>query len=376
MDQFAAIRAQADELRREAGVADALQAIEVVRACALHLELEIRLVPPDDDELEGAHGILCREFGHILVRDDLPEDELAEVVAHEIGHFRVHNGTERGCFPRSDGHGGDPSQRIETYGIKERREAQANSFGRELVLPRALAARLFRQGRRAAGIAVDLGVRRATAYQQLADGLLLPEVARSVEPPAADGRPCEGSQQRAVDHRGTPFLVRAGPGTGKTKTLTARVLSLLAEGVPAERILALTFSNKAAQELSGRVTRALGSDAVNIWAGTFHAFGLDTIRKHHALFGVSEDPRIVDASEGVALLEDALTGLDLVHYLNLFEPALALRDVLRGVSRAKDELWTPERYMQAAGLVPVSCRSLISLCHPGFECERADAAQI
>lgn len=348
MDQFEAIRAQADELRREVGVADALRAIDVVRTCAGHLDLEIRLVPPHDDELEGAHGILCREFGHILVRDDLAEDELAEVLAHEIGHFRVHNGTERGCFPRSDGHGGDPSQRIETYGIKERREAQANSFGRELVLPRALAARLFLGGRRAAGIAADLGVRHATAYQQLADGLLLPEVPRSVEPPAADARACDGSQQRAVDHRGTPFLVRAGPGTGKTRTLTARVLSLLAEGVPAEKILALTFSNKAARELSGRVTRALGSDAVNIWAGTFHAFGLDTIRKHHSLFGVSEDPRIVDASEGVALLEDALTGLDLVYYLNLFEPALALRDLLRGISRAKDELWTPEQYMEAA----------------------------
>ena len=348
MDQFATIRGQASALRLESGVTDSMRAIEVVRGCAAHLGLEIRPVPPDDDELEGAHGILCRDFGHILVRDDMPEGELAAVVAHEIGHFKVHNGVERGCYPRAGAQGGDPSQRIETYGIKERREAQANSFGRELVLPRTLARELFQAGRRAAGIAADLGVPYPTTLQQLADGVLLPEVVPAPEAPPVDDRPCDPSQQRAVDHRGAPFLLRAGPGTGKTKTLTARVLSLLSEGVPPERILALTFSNRAARELTGRVTRALGSDSINIWTGTFHAFGLDTIRKHHALFGVPEDPRIVDASEGVALLEDALTGLDLKHYLNLFEPALALRDILRGIARAKDELWTPDRYLEAA----------------------------
>ena len=128
MDQFAAIRAQAVALRAEAGIATTHKAIDVVRGCAAHLELELRLVPPDEDELEGAHGILCREFGQILVRDDLAEEHLAEVVAHEIGHFRVHNGTERGCYPRSDVQAGYPIQRIETYGIKERREAQPTAL--------------------------------------------------------------------------------------------------------------------------------------------------------------------------------------------------------------------------------------------------------
>lgn len=348
MDQFAVIRAKARALREEAEVADSLTAIEVVRRVAAHRGLDIRAHPPDYHELEGAHGVLDRGFGQILVRNNLGDDELAEVVAHEIGHFCVHEGSERGYYPRANSVGGDPSQRIETYGIKERREAQANSFGRELILPRPLARRLFTAGMSAARISTVLNVRYELTLQQLADGLLLPDLA--VEPPKPDAAPdpCNDSQQRAVSHRGTPFLVRAGPGTGKTKTLTARIVELIQEGIPAENILALTFSNKAARELSERVQRAAGPSAVNIWTGTFHAFGLDTIRKHHNLFGVSNDPKVVDASESVAMLEEALPALDLQYYLNLFEPALALRDILRAISRAKDEMWTPERYFQSA----------------------------
>lgn len=348
MDAFALIRARARELREAAGVADTQTAAEVVRAVAAERGLEIRPLPPDDDELEGSHGLLCREFAQILLRNDLPANELSEIIAHEIGHFAVHEGAERGVYPRTEDGGSDPSQRIETYGIKERREGQANSFARELVLPRSLARRLFEKGCSAHDIANSLEVRYETVLQQLADGVLLPELAAAEDGAAAVDTPCNPSQQRAVDHRGSPFLTGAGPGTGKTKTLTARVLSLLAEGVPADRILALTFSNRAARELSERVQRAAGDGAINIWAGTFHAFGLDTIRKHHALFGVSSDPRVIDPTGSVAMLEEALPALDLTHYLNLFEPAIALRDLLRGISRAKDELWASDQYLAAA----------------------------
>lgn len=348
MDQFAAIRAQARAIRSDAGLSDDLSAIAIAREAAAHLKLTLRPLASDHHELEGAHGALDRQFKQILVRQDLPDAELAEVIAHEIGHFVVHQGSEKGYYPRLETNGGDPSQRIETYGIKERREAQANSFGRELILPRPLAKRLFMEGQTASQISSALNIRYETTLQQLADGVLLPDVA----PPAAEAGgppdPCNASQDRAVRHRGTPFLLRAGPGTGKTKTLSSRIVSLLDDKVPADKILALTFSNKAALELSERVQRVAGPSAVNIWTGTFHAFGLDTIRKHHALFEVSDDPEIVDNSESVARLEEALPALDLVHYLNLLEPALALRDILRAIARAKDELWGPEEYAQAA----------------------------
>ncbi|MER9559460.1 ATP-dependent helicase [Mesorhizobium sp. M0323] len=348
MDKFAAIRTLARALRQEAGLSDTLTAIEVARGAARHLGLTIRAHDPDYRELEGAHGALDRQFKFIFVRNDLPEDELAEVIAHEIGHYKVHIGSEKGYYPRSETNGGDPSQRIETYGIKERREAQANSFGRELVLPRPLAKRLFVEGMTATLISTGLKLRYETTLQQLADGLLLPDVQAAEAKPNASDNACNPSQRRAVDHREKPFLLRAGPGTGKTKTLTARIVSLIKDKVPAEKILALTFSNKAALELTERVQRAAGTGAVNVWTGTFHAFGLDTIRKHHALFGVTDDPKAVDASEGVAMLEEALPALELKHYLNLYEPALVLRDILRAIARAKDELWSWTDYAHAA----------------------------
>lgn len=347
MDEFSTVRKSAADLRSALPVDDLVDAPTLVRQAAGLRGLRLRPLAADDGELEGAHGLLDRKFKHILYRDDLPEDEMAQVVAHEIGHFEIHDGPEAGFYPRRHLNGGDPSQRIETYGIKERRERQANSFAREFVLPRALARRLFLEGRRASEIATLLKVPYETTLQQLADGLLLPDIAPVSKAPSVE-YPCNDAQRGAVIHRGAPYLLGAGPGTGKTKTLVSRILDLLADNIKASKILALTFSNKAALELSERVQTAAGQQAVNIWTGTFHAFGLDTIRKHHGLFNVSADPRIVDASEGVAMLENALPALEIEHYMNLFEPALALRDILRAISRAKDELCTPERYAELA----------------------------
>lgn len=347
MDGFAAVRAKAIALRREVGVDDSVAAPDLVVHAGRQLGLTLRSVPAADPEIAGAHGLLDRQFREVLYRDDLADDQKAEVIAHEIGHFRVHDGPEAGFYPRIELNGGDPSQRIETYGIKERREAQANVFAREFILPRSLARRLFLEGRRATQIARDLKVPYDTTLQQLADGLLLPNVPLIEEEPRAP-EPLNSAQLQAVKHRGSPYLLGAGPGTGKTKTLVARIADLLADGVPASKVLALTFSNKAALELAERVHAIVGGDAINIWTGTFHAFGLDTIRKHHQLFGVSADPKVVDNSAAVEMLEDALPALDIRHYLNLLEPELALRDIVRAIARAKDELCSPQRYAELA----------------------------
>lgn len=348
MDQFAAIRRLAHTLRMAAGIDDSRAALDAVKEAAKSLKLIIRPLQPSHVELEGAHGLLDRQFMSILVRNDLQDDALAEVIAHEIGHFEVHDGPERGYYPRAEVNGGDPNQRIETYGIKERREAQANAFGRELILPRPLARRLFMGGKTASDISRDLRVPYETTLQQLADGVLLPDVAPIEKDTENSDATYDDSQNRAAMHRGKPFLLRAGPGTGKTKTLTARIVSLINDGVLPSSILALTFSNRAALELSERIQKAVGPKAVNVWTGTFHAFGLDTIRKHHVLFDLPSDPRVVDASEAVAMLEDVLPALDLQYFLNLLEPALALRDILKAIARAKDELWSWEAYRRAA----------------------------
>ena len=347
MAGFETVRIAAAALRSLLGDADRIDAPTLVRAAARVRGITIRAVPADDVELEGALGLLDRRFGEILHSAALTEEMMAEVVAHELGHLELHDGPEAGFRQPSAEEGDDAARRIETYGIKERREAQANAFSREFLLPRASARRQFVEGGTASGIAARLKVRYETVLQQLADGILLPDVPQKPVG-TSEPRPLNASQRRAACHRGTPFLLNAGPGTGKTRTLVSRISGLLAEGVPAGEILALTFSNKAAQELATRVDDEVPGAAVNLWTGTFHAFGLETIRKQHSLFGLGPDPAVIDATRAVEMLEEELPALDLVHHVNLIEPAMALRDLLRAISRAKDELRSPDDYRRLA----------------------------
>ena len=75
-----------------------------------------------------------------------------------------------------------------------------------------------------------------------------------------------------------------------------------------------------------------------MWIGTFHAFGLDIVRRFHDRLALPPDPRLIDRTEAIELLEDEFPRLDLKHYRNLWDPALDLSDMLSAISRAKDEV--------------------------------------
>jgi superfamily I DNA/RNA helicase len=134
------------------------------------------------------------------------------------------------------------------------------------------------------------------------------------------------------------FQLQAGPGTGKTRTLVRRIEGLLADGVDPTTILVLTFSNKAANELGERIAASNPVAAAAMWIGTFHAFGLDIVRRFHDRLALPADPRLIDRTEAIELLEDEFPRLDLKHYRNLWDPALDLSDMLSAISRAKDEV--------------------------------------
>src|SRR6266536_4674027 len=87
-------------------------------------------------------------------------------------------------------------------------------------------------------------------------------------------------QRAAVTAPPGPALVIAGAGAGKTRSLVYRVAYLLEQGIPADRILLLTFTNKAAREMMRRVGELLGSDLAELWGGTFHSIGHRFLRRH------------------------------------------------------------------------------------------------
>src|SRR5579872_652344 len=96
-------------------------------------------------------------------------------------------------------------------------------------------------------------------------------------------------QHAAVTAPPGPALVIAGAGSGKTRTLTYRVGFLLEQGIPADRILLLTFTNKAAREMMRRVAALLGQELPSLWGGTFHAIGARILRSHAESLGWQRD---------------------------------------------------------------------------------------
>lgn len=275
--------------------------------------------------------------------------EQAFLVAHEIGHVELGDDPEGESASTIDpARAAEPSpvgiDRVIDYGRRQRREVQMDLFARELLLPRNVVRALHvDRGLSASEIAARLGAPFEVVAQQLFDALLLPPVPPT---PAATHveRPLNPLQAAAAAHRGEAYLLEAGPGTGKTQTLIARVEGLLEEGIDPRRILLLTFSNKAAGEMAERIARKRPEAAAAMWIGTFHAFGLDIIRRFHAELGLPKDPRMMDRTEAVELLEEEFPRLRLVHYRNLYDPTQIIADMLAAVSRAKDEVVNAETY--------------------------------
>ncbi|OEZ83249.1 ATP-dependent DNA helicase PcrA [Janthinobacterium sp. HH104] len=224
-------------------------------------------------------------------------------------------------------------------------------FARELLLPRPFVIELHvGQGQTCSGIAGRLGAPFEVVAQQMLDALLLPPVPNDVAAVPIE-IPLNDKQKEAAGHRGKAFLLQAGPGTGKTRTLVARVESLLDEGVDPRRILLLTFSNKAVIEMAERIALKRPTEAAALCIGTFHSFGLDILRRFNDRCGLPADPRLMDRTEAVELLENEFPRLGLIHYRNLYDPSQIVAEILTAVSRAKDEVVDVAGYQALASLM-------------------------
>jgi hypothetical protein len=319
----------------------------VALAAAASASLTCEWLSPGDPLLNGALGLLNTDYKAIFLREDLSGETQSVLIAHEAGHFYLHGGESGGVTGEELDLTGSEG-RLVGYGPRQRRETEANVFARELLLPLPLVRQLFyEEHKTAAEIASELQLPVSLVIGQLTDALTgdtsgtEDEADTDVEPPSA--LTLDESQEAAARADGGPILLGAGPGTGKTRTLTARLLFLVEEqGVSPDSILALTFSRKAAEEMRTRVAQHGPETAARAHISTFHAYGFDLLRRYWQEAGLSPHPILLDEADAAALLERHIADfhLDALRYLH--DPAYPLRDMLKAISRAKEDGVSPE----------------------------------
>lgn len=321
---------------------------------------------------------LAHELGHVVLHSQMPSHAAWPMPRHTAALHDANVAPDEHCQSQdisenltgllSQQHAEDLLGPGFVYDPHSQRELAANLFAAELLMPLARVEELYVGQRMTPDtLATLFNVSQAALLNRLA-GLLSftmvqsqssspPEKESTVASvsevenkviPASSHKAYDIFQQRAIETP-TPALIVAGPGSGKTSTLIGRVTYLLQQqGVSPEHILALTFSRKAAQEMQERLQHILLPNQPSPTVSTFHAFCADLLRNHGHLVGLRQNFELIDDAEGYFLLQSLAEKLPLKHYHNLHNPANFFRDFLQAISRAKDELISPERYQELA----------------------------
>src|SRR2546421_1740122 len=356
------------------------------------------------DYPEGTYGFLEPDEDLIWLCRTLPESLRRFTLAHELGHAVLHrDNAHRSQLLQESGQAAslppasqflpelsreDPCQQPDvqeevvgqneqellqevlgigqSYNPRSERELAANIFAAELLMPIEQVRTLYLHERIPATRLANLfDVSNAAMLNRLvslATEPLVPSHPGHQEPPSNDTKTIAKKQydefQKAAIEAPTPALIVAGPGSGKTSTLIGRTEYLINTlAVQPEHILALTFSRKAAQEMQERLAQVLQRDDPRNDKGfsggvlqqtptvsTFHAFCAEMLRPYGQLVGLRPDFTIIDETEGYFLLRQLAGEMPLYHYRNLKSPAYYFPDILKAISRAKDELVSPEQY--------------------------------
>lgn len=364
------------------------------------LGLHIETFHPDDYP-DGTYGFIDPDEDEHLIwlRRDLPEALRRFTLAHELGHAVLHCHSGQRLQSLLDTHvltaltpipsrqipelsRQDPChdtdvqlemaspaeterfQEIFTLGAGEydprsQRELAANMFAAELLMPlERLRRRYVTEHIPFTTLSQSFAVSHAALLNRLM-ALLPPfseqELSQSLPPQAhpsasststSKSKPYDEFQEAAIAAP-TPALVVAGPGSGKTSTLIGRIeYAIHTLNVAPQQILALTFSRKAALEMKDRLQQTLGSPLPQV--STFHAFCADLLRRYGRFVGLRKDFSLIDEAEGYFLLRQQAKKMRLRHYQKLQSPTYYFPDLLKAISRAKDELVSPATYMSLA----------------------------
>mgnify|MGYP000646455627 FL=1 len=165
-------------------------------------------------------------------------------------------------------------------------------------------------------------------------------------------------QREAVLYTDGPELVIAGAGSGKTRVLTYKIAHLLQMGYPPYRLLALTFTNKAANEMKERIAALVGTEtAQRLWAGTFHSIFSRILRANADRLGYRHDFPIYDASDSLSLIKS------IIRELQLDDKTYKPSTVQAIISHAKNALIEPQAYARNRELIEMDTRSKRPLIH-------------
>ncbi|MDE6489667.1 MAG: UvrD-helicase domain-containing protein, partial [Muribaculaceae bacterium] len=159
-------------------------------------------------------------------------------------------------------------------------------------------------------------------------------------------------QREAVLYTDGPSLVIAGAGSGKTRVLTYKIVHLLAHGYEPWRILALTFTNKAAREMRQRIEAVVGTPtASKLWMGTFHSIFARILRSNAERIGFKSSFTIYDAADSKALIKTIIKDMDLDE--KLYKPSA----VQSSISAAKNALVSPQQYASSSDILEADRRA-------------------
>ncbi|MEZ4915566.1 MAG: UvrD-helicase domain-containing protein [Chitinophagales bacterium] len=147
-------------------------------------------------------------------------------------------------------------------------------------------------------------------------------------------------QREAVSYTDGPMLIVAGPGSGKTRVLTYRIAYLIEMGVDSFNILALTFTNKAAAEMRQRIEKIAGTEARNLYMGTFHSVFARILRREANKLGYPQNFTIYDTADSKSVIKQILKAQ------NLDDKAYKPSQVFYRISQAKNALISPEQYLE------------------------------
>lgn len=151
------------------------------------------------------------------------------------------------------------------------------------------------------------------------------------------------NQLEAVKYKDGPLLILAGAGSGKTRVITYRIAYLISVyKILPENILAVTFTNKAAEEMKGRIIKVVGEEAQKIWMSTFHSFGCRILRNHCDEIGYSRNFSIYDEDDRERLIKECM------HVAKISEKQIKPYDVIKKIQDVKNQLLTPDDFMQYA----------------------------